>query len=446
MLLSYSFHFLSGLLYGLGLLIILLVWIKEPFLLDSFTEKLSIFSYLLIFYCSLYFGFSFLVLKYFTNLISKFIILPVIIVVSEIFIANVGYGFPWISHSLILSSNQLAFSAIYFLGTYGLSYVTIAVFLFPVIFLICKNVKFKIILTIYFIVFVFISTSNILHSNKLDNNNIKNVKISLAQMNFSLNHKLNLDDLNVNYETILETIRENTSNILIFAENNFPYLVKDNREMLILQDNLQPTTHLIIGLTRKENDKFYNSLYSVNSDTIHTFDKQILVPFGEFIPFRRFLKFMEIIGGSTDFALGEGQRIVGLNGELNFIPAICYEIIFFWKLISDENINADFIINLTNDSWFGQLSGPYQHFYLARLRAAEFNKPLIRVSNNGISAAIDNLGNIIDYIELNKKEVKEINIQIPELKNNFINYHHFVFYFFIFLFLIGLLLNTKNDS
>jgi apolipoprotein N-acyltransferase len=155
---------------------------------------------------------------------------------------------------------------------------------------------------------------------------------------------------------------------------------------------------------------------------------------------------MEIIAGSTDFALGEGQRIVGINDELNFIPAICYEIIFFWKLINDENNNADFIINLTNDSWFGQLSGPYQHFYLSRLRAAEFNKPLIRVSNNGISAAIDNFGNIIDYIELNKKEVKEINIQIPELKNNFIYYHRFIFYFFILLFLMGLFLNKKNDT
>ena len=175
--LSYPFHFLSGLLYGLGLLTILLVWIKEPFLLDSFTKKFSILSYLLIFYCSLYFGLSFLILKYFTNPISKFIILPVIFVANEILIANVVYGFPWISHSLILSSNPLAFSTIYFWGTYGLSYVTITFFLFPAIFLFCKNVKFKIILTIYFIVFIFISTSSILRSNKLDNVNVKKIKI-----------------------------------------------------------------------------------------------------------------------------------------------------------------------------------------------------------------------------------------------------------------------------
>ena len=252
--------------------------------------------------------------------------------------------------------------------------------------------------------------------------------------------------MNIKYKSILDTIRLNTSDILIFAENNFPYLVKDNHEIKTLQNYLKPSTNLVIGLTRKENDQFYNSLYSINNNTIHSFDKQILVPFGEFIPFRSFLQFMERIAGSTDFTLGKGQRIISLNEDLNFIPAICYEIIFFWKLINDENHNADFIINLTNDSWFGQFSGPYQHFYFARLRAAEFNKTLIRVSNNGISAAIDNYGNIIDYIKLDKKIVKNINIQIPELKNNFINYHYFVFYFFTFLLLIGIFLNTKNDS
>ena len=239
-LLSYPFHFLSGFFYGIGLLIILLVWIKEPFLLDPSTERFSILSYLLIFYCSFYFGFSFLILKYFKSSISKFIILPVIFVVSEIIIANLGYGFPWISHSLIFSSNIITFSTIYFIGTYGLSYLAITVFLFPVIFWFYKNANFKIISTLYFIVFVFISTSFLLRSNKLDNLDFQNIKIAIAQMNFSLNHHLNQDDLNVKYEAILEKIRANTSDILIFAENNFPYLVRDNQAMLILQDKLQP--------------------------------------------------------------------------------------------------------------------------------------------------------------------------------------------------------------
>ena len=66
------------------------------------------------------------------------------------------------------------------------------------------------------------------------------------------------------------------------------------------------------------------------------------------------------------------------------------------------------MINITNDAWFGSISGPYQHFYLSRMRAVEFNKPLIRVSNNGISAIINNKGKIIDYIPLNLKEPLKI--------------------------------------
>ena len=174
--------------------------------------------------------------------------------------------------------------------------------------------------------------------------------------------------------------------------------------------------------------------------------KKILVPFGEFIPFRKIFSFMEIIAGSKDFSIGKEKRIISINNHLNFIPVICYEIIFFWKLINDNNKNADLIINITNDSWFGTLSGPYQHFYFARLRAAEFNKPIIRVSNNGISAVIDNFGNIIDYIQLNKEEVKKINIQIPKSTYNLTQYHHLILYVIFLLFLYCLFLNRKNGS
>ena len=73
---------------------------------------------------------------------------------------------------------------------------------------------------------------------------------------------------------------------------------------------------------------------------------------------------MEAISGSQDFSSGSQNRILDLNDKISFIPIICYEIIFFWKLIDTTNYNADILINITNDSWFGQKIGPYQHFYL----------------------------------------------------------------------------------
>ena len=119
---------------------------------------------------------------------------------------------------------------------------------------------------------------------------------------------------------------------------------------------------------------------------------------------------------------------------------------FFWQLINENNFNSDLIVNITNDSWFGNLSGPYQHFYLTRLRSAEFNKPLIRVSNNGISAYIDNFGNIVSFTELNKKEIKKIKISLLKDQKNLLNYHRVILYLFSLLILFALILNYKNES
>ena len=113
--LGYIFHFFSGFIYGFGFLIIFLIWIKEPFLLNSLTEKFSIFSYLLIFYCSFYFSFAFILLKYFKSTLTKFVILPIVFIFNEMICANLGYGFPWISYSLIHSSNESVFFIIYIL-------------------------------------------------------------------------------------------------------------------------------------------------------------------------------------------------------------------------------------------------------------------------------------------------------------------------------------------
>ena len=84
------------------------------------------------------------------------------------------------------------------------------------------------------------------------------------------------------------------------------------------------------------------------------------------------------------------------------------------------------MVNITNDSWFGEYSGPFQHFYLSRIRSVEFNKYLVRVSNNGISAIIDNYGNIINMLPLNKTGKIEYQLFIPESIDNKYRYHFII--------------------
>ena len=191
---------------------------------------------------------------------------------------------------------------------------------------------------------------------------------------------------------------------------------------------------MIIGATRYENNKYYNSLINITNSNVTYFDKKILVPFGEFLPLRDSLSFLETIVGPNNYSKGKNERIINLTNNISFIPVICYEIIFYWKLLNKSNNKSNFIVNITNDFWFGDYLGPYQHFYLTKIRAAEYNKPLIRVSNNGISAVIDKNGRILNKTKLNNTENFKHKLLLQENKN-FVSFHSIlkIYLFIIFI-------------
>ena len=201
---------------------------------------------------------------------------------------------------------------------------------------------------------------------------------------------------------------------------------------------------MIIGATRFESDNYYNSLINVTKSKVTYFDKIILVPFGEFLPLRDSLTFLESIVGPNNYSNGKGERIINLSNNISFIPVICYEIVFYWKLINKLNYKSNFIINITNDFWFGKYTGPYQHFYLTKIRAAEFNKPIIRVSNNGVSAVIDNNGRVLNKTELNNTEKLKHTLLFHE-NHNFFEFHFiFKIYFFTIFILTIFYYSRKN--
>ena len=442
--LSHFKHFLSGLFYGLGFFTIYLGWIKEPFLLDNLTKNYSIFSYLLIIYCAIYFGIIFIILNYFKKLILKFIALPLLIVSAEIICSSFVYGFPWFSFSLIHSTNLFGTSLIFFLGTYSLSFLTILIFMLPCVFFI-KEIKYNRFLIILYLIILILSILLILFKINEKNNKIINQKtVSLVQLNYLNNQNLTKEKIIEKSNEIINIIKNNHSEIIIFGENDYPFLM-DNNSIETLQKNIKEKQVIIIGSTRKENEKYFNSFFLIDKYNYQLFDKKILVPFGEFIPFRYLFKFMEFIVGSVDYSIGKKSRLLTINQNIKILPVICYEIIYFWKLFNNENQDSQIIINLTNDSWFGTFSGPYQHFYFTKLRAAEFNKPLLRVSSNGVSAIINNNGKIIDFIKLNEKNIKDFKINIGQNKNKYLYLHKITFIFiFIFLFLV-FILQKKNE-
>ncbi len=146
--------------------------------------------------------------------------------------------------------------------------------------------------------------------------------------------------------------------------------------------------------------KIYNSLYVLdNHDIKNIYHKYHLVPFGEFIPLRHINPFPKITSGSVDYTPGDGHKILKLRDHF-FFPSICYEIIFPMKTKNPHGMEAKFIINVTNDGWFGRSQGPYQHLKIAQVRAIELAIPMIRCCNTGISCIIDSKGRIESRLDL----------------------------------------------
>ena len=144
----------------------------------------------------------------------------------------------------------------------------------------------------------------------------------------------------------------------------------------------------------------HNSLFAVSSGgaELWRYDKSHLVPFGEYVPFRSILALQPIVQSRRDFTPGPGRRTLALAGAPPVSPLICYEAIFPGT-VTDPQQRPRWLLNATNDAWFGRHSGPHQHLAVARLRAIEEGLPLVRAANTGVSAVIDPAGRIIAYLD-----------------------------------------------
>lgn len=172
--------------------------------------------------------------------------------------------------------------------------------------------------------------------------------------------------------------------------------------------------HLITGAPRRVEEPFsiHNSVVVLDDEgaVAATYDKAHLVPFGEYVPFRSVIGIDKITAGSVDYSPGPGPRTLTLPGLPAFSPLVCYEAIFPGEVVSGTDTRPDWLLNLTNDAWYGKTAGPHQHLTMARMRAVEEGLPLVRVTNTGITAAFDAYGREIGRIPLEAAGVLDIRL------------------------------------
>lgn len=195
--------------------------------------------------------------------------------------------------------------------------------------------------------------------------------------------------------------------LVVWPETSVPYLLNDNEGLVQAIARAGQGAPLAIGIQRVVGNRGYNSLAIVTPDgrVGQLYDKHHLVPFGEYIPFgdmafRLFGISAFAAQQGAGYSAGPGAAVLDFGPKLGLaVPLICYEAVFPQDL-RDAPMRADWIVQITNDAWFGKLTGPWQHLAQARLRAIEQGLPLLRAANTGISAVIDARGRVVADILL----------------------------------------------
>ena len=309
------------------------------------------------------------------------------------------------------------------------------------------------------LVFLFLLlASNYFYGLAVIKNYKKNNYLKMTNTIKIISPKINIDRFYQNEnpkEIILELIKLSDPHIkedtiFIFPEGTLTsiYLNDIKNYKKYFKDNYSKNHKIILGMNSSENLKVFNSLVVLdnNANILAQYNKNHLVPFGEFLPFESLLSKLgvkKITGGYQSFSSGKTRKVLNING-INFLPLICYEIIFSGRLNKGTN-DYDFIINISEDGWFGNSIGLHQHFSHSIFRAIEEGKNLIRSTNNGTSAYIDPTGQIINKLESTQKGV----IEIKKFKNNkktfFSTYGNNLFFYFI-LFYITLIFFLKKKE
>lgn len=359
-------------------------------------------------------------------------------------------GFPWnlIGYTWSFSIEMIQITSI--IGIYGLTTLTILLGCLPYGIIKDKRMGDFLAVCVLFIGFFVFGTQRL---TKEPTQYFEAINLRIVQPSISQTLKWDIKKTTQNYKKLLSLSTLPTEMKLthiIWPESAIPFYLEENlwRRQEIMS-KLPPNCLLITGGLRREFeggtiDKIWNSLLVVdhNSNVIGIYDKSHLVPFGEYVPLRNWVPGIvkKVTFGSIDFSSGPGPRTLNLPQTPALSPLICYEGIFPGKVTHLEN-KPEWMINVTNDAWYGKTSGPYQHFEIVRMRAVEEGIPMVRVANTGISGIIDPIGRVLHTLELDEMGVIDTPLPKPLQKPTFFSkFKHIPFLIILFLILIRLML------
>ncbi len=449
--------FLYGWTFGFAYFFSNIYWIANSLTVEEIFKPLIPFAITVVpLFLGIFYGISFLIFFYFKprKKIESIFLLALIFSIIEYLRGHILGGFPWnvISFSLVEINQFLQILA--YVGTYSFNLLVITIFLVPAVILFDVSLKAKL-LTVFLaatlIVSNLISGYLVLNKHNKTVNTPMNFIIKIISPKIDLKRFFDGTDPSLVIKDLAEIGNiDSRDAVYIYPEGILPSINLNEIQdySLVFKDYFQNNHKIIVGITRYEETEIFNSMALLDNDLklINVYDKNKLVPFGEYLPFENFLKnygFKKITQGYQSFSSASNRDLINVN-DISFLPLICYEIIYSGSLFKNSE-NYDFIINISEDGWFGESIGIDQHFFHSVFRSIEEGKNVLRSANNGISAYIDSKGQIIKKIESTQKGVIEINSYKKGSKTIFSSFGNKIFFYFLIFYITLIFLLKKKE-
>lgn len=265
------------------------------------------------------------------------------------------------------------------------------------------------------------------------------VALRIVQPNIPQAEKWKPELLQRNWTRLIDLTRRPglaTRTHVIWTEAAPPFfLVSEPDGLGVIGDILPDAASLLTGTIRSEGEgearRFFNSMAAVSGTgrVLATYDKSHLVPFGEYLPFFWLLEplgITKLTGGSGGYTQGAGVRTIEIPHTPSFVALICYELIFPGE-VTESGRRPEWLVTMTDDSWFGPWTGPYQHLGIAKIRAAEEGLAVVRAANTGVSGVIDPYGRVTTSLELGVAGIIDAALPKPLKSTLFSRYGDFIY-------------------
>lgn len=325
------------------------------------------------------------------------------------------FGFPWnlLGYTALVSERVVQLASL--AGTYSLSLLVLACALLPAVWLkpgVGERARmvYSAVSLIALIVVYGYGMARMPSDSEFTDTRVRVVQGNVPQsMKWSPEGRL--ESIRIHGELSTMQTAAPTPEIIVWEETALPFtLYPDSAWPSRISSLIPSRSTLITGALRADDSagdiKLWNSavLIAPSGKWEASYDKHQLVPFGEFVPLRNVLPLEKITPGSVDFSRGQGPQTLRSEGVPPFSPLVCYEVVFPWIALNQAD-RPDWLVNVTNDAWYGDSPGPYQHFNMSRMRAVEQGLPLVRAANTGISAVIDPYGHPVRMLNLNVRGI-----------------------------------------